>query len=66
MSDTPSPRHAQWPAIQAGVARTRELDALDVRHGRLSPDALHLIPREMARRSRPVFPAAYRESPEGP
>jgi hypothetical protein len=48
--------------LQAAVANTRLLDALDVLQGRRSADSLHFIPRDLARQSRPVFPAKYRRS----
>ena len=49
-------------ALDAAVAMTRKLDALDVLTGRRSADALHFIPRSVARRSKPVFPDKYQKS----
>lgn len=49
-------------ALDAAVAVTRRLDALDVLDGKRSTDALHFIPRALARQSKPVFPAKYRKS----
>ena len=62
MSDIPRSTPEQWAEIQAAVAKTRELDELDVRSGRRGADALHLIPRDIARLSKPVSPAKYRKS----
>ncbi len=49
-------------ALDAAVAMTRKLDTLDILSGRRSADALHFIPRSMARQSRPVFPLRYQKS----
>jgi len=49
-------------ALDASIAMTRRLDALDVQTGRRSADYLHFIPRSMARGSKPVFPPKYRKS----
>ncbi|WP_160170701.1 hypothetical protein [Luteimonas huabeiensis] len=49
-------------ALDAAVAVTRRLDALDVFDGKRSADALHFIPRALARESKPEFPAKYRKS----
>lgn len=51
-----------WAEIQAAIARTRELDALDVLSGKRTPDSLFLIPRSVARQSKPVFPPRYLKS----
>lgn len=49
-------------ALDAAVAMTRKLDTLDVLSGRRSADALHFIPRSVARRSKPEFPRKLRKS----
>jgi hypothetical protein len=49
-------------ALDAAMAVTRKLDAIDVRSGKRSADALHFISRSVARRSRPQFPAKFLKS----
>lgn len=49
-------------AVDAAIAMTRKLDTLDVLTGKRSADYLHFIPRELARRSKPVFPREYQKS----
>jgi hypothetical protein len=48
--------------LDAAVAMTRKLDALDVLSGKRSADAQHFISRSVARRSRPAFPRKYQKS----
>lgn len=65
MSYTEDPTLAlseSFEAAQAAIAKTRELDSIDVKLGKRSPDSLHWIDRETARRSRPLFPRQYRKS----
>lgn len=62
MSAIPSSTPEQWAEYQAAVARMREQDTLDVLSGKRNADSLHFIPREIARQSKPVFPAKYRKS----
>lgn len=49
-------------AMDAAVAMTRRLDALDVLSGKRGADASHFISRSTARGSKRVFPAQYRKS----
>ena len=49
-------------ALDAAVAMTRRLDALDVLNGDRDADASHFISRSAARRSKRAFPAHYRKS----
>ena len=46
----------------AAIAETRRRDAEDVRSGKIPAEALHFIPREMARNAKAVFPKTYRKS----
>ncbi|MFT3789787.1 MAG: hypothetical protein QM741_01660 [Rudaea sp.] len=46
--------------VEAAVAMTRKLDALDVLSGKRSPDYFYFIPRWMAQQSKRVFPLKYR------
>lgn len=62
MRDLPPSTPEQWAELQAAIARTRELDTLDVLSGKRTPDSLFLIPRSVARQSRPVFPPRYKKS----
>ena len=48
-------------ALAAALEMTRRLDIVDVQAGKRSADSLHFVPRSMARKSRPVFPATYRK-----
>jgi hypothetical protein len=48
--------------VQAAIARTRELDRLDVMSGKRRAESLHFISSEMARNSKQVFPKKYRKS----
>lgn len=49
-------------ALELTVAKTRELDTLDVLSGRRRADALHFISRSMACQTTPVFPRKYLKS----
>ena len=45
--------------VDAAIAMTRKLDALDVLSGRRSADYFHFIPRWMVRQSTRVYPSTY-------
>lgn len=49
-------------AVDAAIAMTRKLDALDVLSGMRHADALHFIPRAVARASTRAFPLKYQKS----
>jgi hypothetical protein len=45
---------------QTAVAKTRAMDSEDVRSGRMVAEQLHLVPKDMVKRARVVFPTRYR------
>lgn len=49
-------------ALNAAIAMTRKLDTLDVLSGMRNADALHFIPRSIARGSKRAFPLKYQKS----
>jgi len=48
--------------VQAAIARSHELDRLDVLSGKRKASSLHFISAEMARSSKPIFPKKYQKS----
>lgn len=48
--------------LDSAAEMTRRMDILEVSSGRRGSDALHFIPGEEARRSKPVFPGTYAKS----
>lgn len=50
---------------QAAAAVTRRLDRLDVVEGRRRAEDMHFVPRALAARCEPRFPAEYRKSRAG-
>ncbi|MEZ5436734.1 MAG: hypothetical protein R3F12_00045 [Lysobacteraceae bacterium] len=46
--------------LDAAIALSHKLDALDVASGKRSPESMLLISRERARQSKATFPAKYR------
>lgn len=61
MSNTPlTPQESA--AFRAAKEKTRELDALDVRSGKITAESLYLIPPAVVRQSTMVFPERYQMS----
>ena len=48
-------------SLLAAIETTRRLDILDVQSGRLNADALHFIPRSLAKRARPDFSKPFQK-----
>jgi hypothetical protein len=61
VSDTPL-TPLESAAFRALKEETRELDALDVRSGKITPESLHFIPPGLARQCTVVFPERYAAS----
>ena len=49
----------RWLLVQAMIARTKELDRLDVIEGRRLATYTHFIPREMVKGATVSFPEKY-------
>ncbi len=49
----------RWLLVQEMIARTKELDRLDVIEGRRRPNYTHFIPADWIRGAEVIFPKKY-------
>lgn len=53
---------ARREALEATLAQTRALDALDVKSGKVKASHFHFMSNDMVKKTTPAFPARYRRS----